>query len=293
LTSETENRLDDFFDAFNGAAKPLLMLDYDGTLAPFRVDRFKARPWAGVRDLLTGIQKQNRTRIVVITGRPAGEIAPLLGVEWTPEVWGLHGAERLYPNGRRELAKIPAQSRNKLDELQSQLDRDAMGGLFEKKDNAAVMHWRGVPAQKARLIEKQTRELFEPLARIYGLALMEFEAGLELRAGPEKGDAVTALLKETTDGRPQPAAYLGDDITDEAAFRAINGRGLGVLVRREHRKSDADVWLRPPDELKAFLARWLQVCEGGHETTPRPRSKEHERRRPRRLAGRGFRTPHA
>ena len=88
-----------------------LLLDYDGTLAPFRVDRFKARPYAGVRELLTRIERQGGTRMAVVTGRPAREIGPLLGLEKMPEVWGLHGAERLHPNGRRELEKHPRQRR--------------------------------------------------------------------------------------------------------------------------------------------------------------------------------------
>ncbi len=46
------------FVAFTGAAMPVLLLDYDGTLAPFRIDRFKARPWAGVRKLLHAHPKQ-------------------------------------------------------------------------------------------------------------------------------------------------------------------------------------------------------------------------------------------
>jgi len=260
LTEVIEKKLDEFFRGFSRAVRPLLMLDYDGTLAPFRVDRYKARPWAGVSELLTEIQRNCITRMVVITGRPAGEIAPLLNIEPAPEVWGLHGAERLHVDGRRELTKAPPNTQEKLEELHARLREDPLGGLFEEKANAAVMHWRGVAPHKAKIIEKQTRELFEPLARDYGLALLEFEAGLELRAGPEKGDAVNALLDETGSPEPLPAAYLGDDITDEAAFRAIRGRGLGVLVRRQPRETAADIWLCPPEELKAFLSRWLTAC---------------------------------
>ena len=195
----------------------LLLLDYDGTLAPFRVDRFKARPWAGVRELLNLIQKQEKTRMVVITGRPAGEVAPLLGLETPLEVWGLHGAERLYRDGRRELQAIAPAAQAKLDELKAQLRDDAFGGLFEEKPNAAVMHWRGVAAAKARAIERRTRALFEPMAQMEGLTLLEFESGLELRAGRDKGGAVKAILAEAdADGAANfPVAYLGDDFTDE------------------------------------------------------------------------------
>ncbi len=112
--------MDDFFRCFAGAGRATLMLDYDGTLAPFRVDRFQARPWAGVRDLLNRIQSQGQTRLVVVSGRPACEILPLLGVDPAPEIWGLHGAERLYADGRRELQQISPAIRAQLDAVNAQ-----------------------------------------------------------------------------------------------------------------------------------------------------------------------------
>jgi len=134
-----------------------LLLDFDGTLAPFRVDRFKARPWAGVRELLARIQEQGRTRLAVITGRPAVEIAPLLALEPPLEVWGLHGAERLYPDGRRELEEAAPAVRQRIEELRELLRRDSLGGLFEDKANGVVMHWRGASRRKAEQIERRTR----------------------------------------------------------------------------------------------------------------------------------------
>jgi trehalose 6-phosphate phosphatase len=268
LTAEAAAKLGAFFETFACKPRPLLLLDYDGTLAPFRVDRFEARPWAGVWDLLTRIQRQGETRLAVITGRPAAEIGPLLGLESPLEVWGLHGAERLYPDGRRELEAAPAAARLMLDELRERLRRDPLGGLFEDKPNAVVMHWRGASAHKAQAIEKRARQLFEPLAQIDGLGLLEFEAGLELRVGRDKGGAVEAILTEaglTEPGRVGPVAYLGDDLTDEAAFRVVNALGeghLSVLVRRAYRDTAADIWLRPPAELMEFLKGWLRAVEG-------------------------------
>lgn len=264
MPPEAAEKLDAFFAAFAGGAEPLLLVDYDGTLASFRVNRFVARPWAGVRELLKLIQNQKRTRMVVITGRPAAEIAPLLGVDPPLEVWGLHGAERLLPDGRRELSLAPPATQAKLEELKQQLRRDALGGLFEDKANGAVMHWRGHARHRQALIEQRTRALFEPLAKLEGLDLLEFEAGLELRAGRDKGGAVEAILAETRAGDkpPGPVAYLGDDLTDEAAFRVVNaleGAHLSVLVRRALRETEAGVWLRPPEELREFLGRWLEV----------------------------------
>lgn len=265
MTPEAEEKLEEFFCGLAGSPNPLLLVDFDGTLAPFRVDRFKARPWAGVRELLQRIQRQGRTSMFVITGRPAAEITPMLGLDSPLEVWGLHGAERLYSDGRRELEQAPAATREKLDELKAHLRKDSLGGLFEDKANGAVMHWRGVSAQKAKHIEARTRALFEPLAKLDGLKLLDFEAGLELRAGRNKGEAVEAILAEmSAAGRnPGPVAYLGDDLSDEAAFRAVNkltSHGLSALVRRAHRQTTAKVWLRPPGELRVFLERWAEGC---------------------------------
>ena len=64
-------KLETFFYSLHGARNPLLLLDYDGTLADFRINRFEARPWAELRELLTVIQRDMRTRLMVITGRPA------------------------------------------------------------------------------------------------------------------------------------------------------------------------------------------------------------------------------
>lgn len=262
MTPEAAKRLDIFFSTLRRAANPILLLDYDGTLAPFRVDRYKARPWGGVRELLMRIQRQGSTRMAVITGRPAAEILPLLRLDRPIEVWGLHGAERIYPDGRRELEQAPPAALKKLDELRAKLRQDSFGGLFEDKANGAVMHWRGVSVSRAREIEGKARMLFAPLALKDGLSLLDFEAGIELRTGRDKGGAVDAVLHEA--GHDRPVAFLGDDFTDEAAFRAVNavgGHGLSVLVRRTPRATEAQIWLRPPVELKAFLEMWVSALD--------------------------------
>ena len=73
----------------------------------------------------------------------------------------------------------------------------------------------------------------------------------------DKGDAVQAVLGGCGDG--VACAYLGDDITDEAAFQAIRPRGLGVLVGEERRTTHATLWLRPPEEVAAFVELWTRT----------------------------------
>ena len=265
MTPETAQKLEAFFADLSRSERSLLLLDYDGTLAPFCADRFRARPWEGVRELLGRIQLEKRTRIAVISGRPAREPAELLDLDPFPEVWGLHGAERLHVDGRCEMEQLPANTRSRLDKLRERLKRDSFGGRFEDKPNAVVMHWRGVRPDKAEEIEARVSELFEPLEGLDGLSLLRFEAGMELRSGRDKGDAVRLILEEASGGKPTsfPVAFLGDDTTDEFAFRVVNAlpsTSVTVLVRSEYRDTAADAWLRPPDELLGFLQSWLKAA---------------------------------
>ncbi len=95
-----------------------------------------------------------------------------------------------------------------------------------------------------------------------GLVLAEFDEGVEIRLrAANKGDALKKLLSEVSSD--VPVAYLGDDITDEDAFRVLNGRGLTVLVGPKHRFTAAQVWLKPPDELIQFLTEWIRASGGG------------------------------
>lgn len=260
MTRGTAKQLNIFLRAISEAPKSLLLLDYDGTLAGFRVDRFKARPWSGVTPLLQQIQSQGRTQIVVITGRPPEEIPPLLGLDPAPEVWGLHGAKRLYADGHSEMETQPPGVKQALQMLRRLLKENPIGGLFEDKPNAAVMHWRGYSPSEARAIAQRSQALFEPLAKLEGLRMLRFESGLELRAGRDKGGAVREIVREAGEGLP--VTFLGDDVTDEAGFEAVNGAKaphLSVLVRRVKRETAADIWLKPPQELKEFLQRWIDA----------------------------------
>jgi trehalose-phosphatase len=91
------------------------------------------------------------------------------------------------------------------------------------------------------------------------LVLAEFEEGVEIRLrAANKGTAVHDLLSELD---PEvPVAYLGDDITDEDAFRSLNDRGLTVLVNAKPRFTAAQIVLKPPVELVSFLNAWIKAA---------------------------------
>ena len=89
-----------FFADLGHAPARLLILDYDGTLAPFRVEREQAVPYPGVREALAELQAGGHTRLVLMSGRALESLAPLVGLHPPPEMWGSHGWERRMADGR-------------------------------------------------------------------------------------------------------------------------------------------------------------------------------------------------
>src|SRR5947208_2003261 len=96
-----------FLARLRSASSRVLLLDYDGTLAPFCVDRTLAFPYPEVPPLVARIMEQG-TRVVLISGRPVRELLMLTGFSPQPEIWGSHGLERLMTDGHYEVSSVPA-----------------------------------------------------------------------------------------------------------------------------------------------------------------------------------------
>jgi len=251
-----------FLDELSRSAHSALALDYDGTLAPFRIDRFQAFPYPGIRERIRALVASGRTRVVLISGRRAEEVRDLLGVAPPPEIWGQHGGQRLHPDGRSEMVAMKDSDRATLEEANAWLRSEGLEHLAELKPQGIAVHWRGLSAKNAAAMGARVQQAFAPLAGRSGMSLLEFDGGLELRPNePNKGTAVATVRRELPPGTP--LAFLGDDTTDEDAFRELRGTGaLTALVRSEWRETSAEVWLRPPEELLGFLDAWLDRTGG-------------------------------
>jgi len=245
----------DFYQRLATAQSRVLMLDYDGTLAPFQVRPEEAVPYPGVAQALTALMNEERTRVVIVSGRRAREVADLLPLGRAPEIWGAHGWERISPQGEMWAQEPDEQAREALVRAHDLAERCRIAGArLERKPASVAVHWRGMPGAEADAFRKRLTQAWAPVTN-GALELLPFDGGLELRArGTNKQHAVKAVLSETAPGAP--VAYLGDDITDEDAFRLVKSQGLAVLVRPELRETAADLWIRPPHELLAFLERW-------------------------------------
>ena len=257
VTQETMQARDwqGFLDHVRTALARALLLDYDGTLAPFSADRDRAFPYAGVREALAALLDSRRTRVAVVSGRPARDVERLLGLDPLPEIWGSHGLEHRGSDGACEKSPAAPGAEREIEEVCSWVAGHGWERLLERKPFGLALHARGAPPGEFSRARDAVVGRWRASLEAAGLEALEFDGGIEWRpSGSHKGDVVSAVLSQMGPGAA--VAYLGDDRTDEDAFRALSGRGLSVLVRGEPRRTAADIRIRPPEELLEFLLEW-------------------------------------
>jgi trehalose-phosphatase len=254
--------LRNFFSRLANSRDRSLMLDYDGTLAPFTLRRDQAVPYPGVTEVLDRILEHRITRVVIISGRAVESLIPLLGLANRPEIWGSHGLERLKPDGEYEIIPIEPAASAAIEEAESWAKARASSERLERKPAGLALHTRGMDEGHAKALALEARKMWSEIVLGKGLELHEFDGGIELRIkGISKARAVESIMDECPG--TTILAYLGDDLTDEDAFEAIKGRGLSVLVRKEWRDTAADLWLKSYEQMLGFLRQWLETERSG------------------------------
>lgn len=263
LNSEFD--IEKFFDGLGRSTESILIIDYDGTLAPFRKDRDRAVPYPGVRRSIDDIMERSGSRVFVVSGRSAGDVRSLLGFRKLPEIWGCHGWERMMPDASLRVPEIDERHRSGLQEALSWAEAKGLASRCERKVACLAFHWRGLASASIPSMCEAVERGWGDIADRDGMELRDFNGGIELRIpGRDKGTAVQTILDEAAPGAA--IAYLGDDRTDEDAFRALKGNGLTVLVNESFHATTADLWLIPPRELLEFLSRWTSTCGDDNET---------------------------
>jgi len=236
----------------------LLLLDYDGTLAPFQVHRERALAPPRTLELLDAIAAQSHCDLAVISGRPLIELESLLG-PLRATLIGEHGWETRHPGGPIEQRPLRPEWIETLDRAQrAALDR-GMGGLLERKRTGLVLHTRGVVGDGlARELEDQTWALWQAAADGNAIRVERIDGGVELRlCGCNKGTAVRELVS----GAPRDTlpVFVGDDLSDEDAFAAVARPGFGVRVGGGERPTAATAWLPDCAAVTGFLEHWLEA----------------------------------
>ncbi|MCC6000209.1 MAG: trehalose-phosphatase [Pararhodobacter sp.] len=207
-------------------ARCALFLDFDGVLVDIapRPDAVQVAP--GILALLRRLAACLHGRLAVVSGRPLAEIDHFLQ-RAAPHAVGLHGAERRGPDGVLSRA-LPAPGLEKARHILQQAASDHPALLLEDKGLALALHWRTAPELGASALQAATRA---QAAAGNDMALQPGKMVIELKpARINKGSALTDLMARAPFAGTTPI-MLGDDLTDETAFRAAAGLGgAGVLV---------------------------------------------------------------
>ena len=240
-----------------------LFLDYDGTLTPI-VDRpEQATLSADMRSLLTRLAE--RCTVAIVSGRDRQNVQDMVRLD--PLIYaGSHGFDIAGPDGLHLEYDEAIRSLPDLDGAERQL-RERLGNLegafVERKRFAIAVHSRLVADQDVGRIEESVDQVCQQYA---GLRQMRGKKVFELQPDVawDKGHAVLWLRETLGLDRPQVVTiYIGDDVTDEDAFRAISnhGLGLGIRVTSSTSGTHASYYLRDCGEVQQFLGHLLDFLE--------------------------------
>jgi trehalose-phosphatase len=248
-----------FWNEVGKARRRILLLDYDGTLVPLREDRHEARLPPRVAAILSAIAGTRGEEVAVLSGRPLDELVRFLG-DLPVHLVGEHGWEVRRRDGRTARHPLRPEAADALRRGAEAAEAAGMGPLLERKLTAVVLHTRNAPAGLARDLERTCRRLWTEHAVGQAVALVPMNGGLELRAaGRDKGTALAELVKEAGPGAL--AVYVGDDITDEDAFREVRRHGFGIRVGGDSRASLAAGRIDSCDAVERFLRDWAAALD--------------------------------
>jgi alpha,alpha-trehalase len=239
-----------------------VFLDYDGTLTPIVARPEDARLDELTRCVLSDLA--HRVPVTIVSGRDLRDVRALVAVDGLHYA-GSHGFEIQAPDGRRIDAGPGDAFLPALDRAEADL-RDALEGLagaqVDRKRFTVAVHYRNVrEGEVPRVVAAvdAVAAVHPELGRAEGKKVFELRPRIQW----DKGHAV-ALLVEVLGCDParDVLVYVGDDLTDEDAFRAVAPRGLAIVVSDEPRPTCARYRLRDPSEVRTFLEALREVVAG-------------------------------
>lgn len=229
--------------------------DVDGTLAAIQ-----SRPEAvfipeQVIAQLQQLSALSQGALALVSGRPIEQL-DALAAPWYGPAAGVHGAERRDAEGNLQRISLPVEVEQSLRaELQNAM-ASWPGTQLEVKGMAFALHYR-----QAMQHEQDVMRLAEQsVKRFPGLALQPGKCVVEIKpAGIDKGAAISDFMQQPPFAGRTPV-FIGDDLTDEKGFLAVNAR-QGVSIKVGEGSTQAHYRLHDVDAVYGWLERTLLLSD--------------------------------
>lgn len=251
-----------------------LFLDYDGTLTPIVEDYRKAQLSAAMREVVD--QVAATCTVAIISGRDLQDVRKLVDLDQVFYA-GSHGFDIAGPEGFHQEVQQGKQFLPDLDAAETALSEkleDIKGAAVERKRFSIAVHYRQVAEDDVPVVEQIVDRVLSDHSRLRssrGKKVFDVKPHTDW----DKGQAVLWLLERyDLDGADVLPLYIGDDTTDEDAFRVLRQQergeegGIAIVVRDDdsRRRTLAHYALEDTDDV-AHLLTWLATITetGGKE----------------------------
>jgi trehalose 6-phosphate phosphatase len=254
IDPESASEIRDFTES---EQKIALFLDFDGTLVEIAPAPDEVKLDRRVAPALEILRASLGGALALVSGRPVAFLDDVLA-PYRFDAAGLHGAQIRVDGAIRAQADVPEAMREAMRDL-VRFANSHVGVIVEDKRISAALHWRLAPQ-----LHDEALDLLRRIAARMGpgVRLQEGKAVAELvPASASKGGAIAWLMESPPYAGRKPV-FIGDDITDEAGFEAVNAMG-GMSIRIGGGDTRATHRIASPTALRAIL---LEAAESGSLT---------------------------
>lgn len=248
-----------------GKRKPVLFLDYDGTLSPIVPNPEDALLPERTKKVLQKLSEI--IPVIVVSGRDRADVQAKVGLDIIYA--GSHGFDITGPNGLEMQYEGGEKALGDLDEAEQHLQeklRNVSGCRVERKKYAIAVHYRNVADDEVQTVKNAVYEELdrhEHLKKGSGKKILELKPNIDWHKGRATSWLLDALGMEKD---RQVPVFMGDDITDEDALEAIAEDGIGIIVGLHGEKTAASYRLEDTDEVALFLEHFYDMLkEINHE----------------------------
>lgn len=265
MTDQLSNHIVHIQRSIQSSHQTFLFLDFDGTLIPFEKRPHDVFCPSDVTTTLTSLIHHPKFTIFIVTGRTLQDIKELLPLEGLSFVT-LHGMEIELANGKKffwnQAKNIYTILRKVKEETEKKVPKES-GLYIEDKTFSLAFHYRLLQKEKTQKTLETIQKIWKNIDESDMLQAIHGEKVIELRPrGWDKGKAVGLLLENIPSTMDILPIYIGDDTTDEDAFKQLKDTGITVYVQNKSKKSTAAQYqVKDPNEVLEFLQSIYTLTE--------------------------------